>query len=920
MDFRFINQKALLIAFLFIFCYGFSQKESANWYFGSFAGLDFNSGTPVPHVDGRLETHEGCATISDANGNLLFYTDGVTVWDRRHNIMPNGTGLLGHSSSTASAIIIPKPGTTTSYYIFTVDKPSYYLTEGLPVDGVNYSEVDMALNSGYGDIVSAMKNKHLITYNTSDSFQSEYKCSEKITAVNSNDGSSIWVITQFMNKFYSFRVDANGVNETPIVSTVQQTVRPLFNADRANVTAIGYLKVSPDGKKIAIAHSSTSLGSPRSGTKKSGKILLYDFNNSTGAVSNQQSILDGWYPYGLEFSPNSKLLYATVNYFDDDDTFNHSHLFQYNLESSNIENSQVDISSSDNVAGALQLAMNGKIYRAGYRTGSIGLELSVINKPNELGTSCAYSHNSVNLAGQAAALGLPPFVQSIFLYTFDYENICLGDQTRFIITSDDPYDTVLWDFGDGQTSTLEEPTHVFTQPGVHTVSMTLYLNGIERGPFLKQLIISEPPQVLQTTFDLIQCDEIDNDPNDGRAPFNLQLANAPLTFNTSEAIQVYYYHSITDAQNDIDNTNAINNVYTNQTQGEILHAKIYKANTACYSMATIRLNTTQAVDLNATTLGACDPDEDGFADFDLESKGLEIASSLNLPSNVTISFFETENDAAIGRNVLPNIYGSNNRVLYVRAESDNACYGTGTLNLDVRSFPQLQDQVIDVCLSDFPITIESGIGISQSSNYNFEWNTGEINDQIVVSQAGQYDVRVIDPLLNCEDTVSITVNQNNIPVVQDISINDYNVTVQLADNSEGFEYALDDQFGFYQDSNVFINVPAGTHTVFVKDVYNCNIISEEIYVLGFPKYFTPNDDGTHDTWNVLGLDPSEFQYQTVTVQIFDRYGKLLKTFNPYRSKGWNGKYNGKLLTPDDYWYYLVLPDGRKYRGHFSLKV
>ncbi|MEJ2112831.1 MAG: cell surface protein, partial [Flavobacteriaceae bacterium] len=231
MDYRFINQKALLIAFLFVYCFGFSQKESANWYFGSFAGLDFNSGNPVPHVDGKLETHEGCATISDANGNLLFYTDGVTVWDRIHNIMPNGTGLLGHSSSTASAIIIPKPGTTTSYYIFTVDKPSYYLTEGLPIDGVNYSEVDMSLNSGYGDIVSGMKNRHLITYNTGDSFQSEYKSSEKITAVTSNDGSSIWVITQFMNKFYSFRVDANGVNETPVVSTVQQTVRPLFNED-----------------------------------------------------------------------------------------------------------------------------------------------------------------------------------------------------------------------------------------------------------------------------------------------------------------------------------------------------------------------------------------------------------------------------------------------------------------------------------------------------------------------------------------------------------------------------------------------------------------------------------------------------------------------------------------------------------------
>ncbi|HMC01900.1 MAG TPA: hypothetical protein VKN14_12765, partial [Flavobacteriaceae bacterium] len=95
MDFRFINQKALLIAFLFVFYYGFPQKESANWYFGGFAGLDFNSGTPVPHVDGKLETQEGCATISDVNGNLLFYTNGVQVFDRHHSVMPNGNDLLG---------------------------------------------------------------------------------------------------------------------------------------------------------------------------------------------------------------------------------------------------------------------------------------------------------------------------------------------------------------------------------------------------------------------------------------------------------------------------------------------------------------------------------------------------------------------------------------------------------------------------------------------------------------------------------------------------------------------------------------------------------------------------------------------------------------------------------------------------------
>ena len=252
MNINHLIQKLTLIAFLFAFAIGFSQKESANWYFGDFAGLDFNSNSPVPVLNSQLFTKEGCATISDRNGSLLFYTDGITVWDRRHQVMPNGAGLLGHISSTESAIIVPKPGCSLSYYIFTVDKPSYFLSEDEPIDGVNYSEVDLSLNNGFGDVVDGSKNSHLITYDTNNSEQSEYKCSEKITAVSHSDGASIWVITQFINKFYAFKIDGNGVNEAPIISTVPETIFILINDDGINISAIGYLKASPNGKKIAM--------------------------------------------------------------------------------------------------------------------------------------------------------------------------------------------------------------------------------------------------------------------------------------------------------------------------------------------------------------------------------------------------------------------------------------------------------------------------------------------------------------------------------------------------------------------------------------------------------------------------------------------------------------------------------------------
>ena len=96
----------------------FSQPGvNSNWYFGNYAGITFNSGSPVALTNGALITTEGVATISDNSGNLLFYTDGVTVYNRNHVTMTNGTGLFGDASSTQSAIIVQKPGFNNIYYL-----------------------------------------------------------------------------------------------------------------------------------------------------------------------------------------------------------------------------------------------------------------------------------------------------------------------------------------------------------------------------------------------------------------------------------------------------------------------------------------------------------------------------------------------------------------------------------------------------------------------------------------------------------------------------------------------------------------------------------------------------------------------------------------------------------------------------------
>ena len=153
-----MKKQTLLYLILLTGILSFGQKQSNIWYFGVEAGIDFNSGVPVPLTDGAMDQFEGCASIADTSGALLFYTDGIDVWNKHHSPMTNGYNLQGHISSSQSAIIVPKPGTDSTYYIFTVDPA------GNPFGpyGLCYSEVDMKQSGGDGAVTS-LKNVSLIT-------------------------------------------------------------------------------------------------------------------------------------------------------------------------------------------------------------------------------------------------------------------------------------------------------------------------------------------------------------------------------------------------------------------------------------------------------------------------------------------------------------------------------------------------------------------------------------------------------------------------------------------------------------------------------------------------------------------------------------------------------------------------------------
>nr|WP_314866002.1 T9SS type B sorting domain-containing protein [uncultured Flavobacterium sp.] len=925
-----MKKRFLLLVIILIYSASFGQKEAAIWYFGEKAGLDFNSGNPVSITDGKIVTNEGCASISDKNGNILFYTDGTLVYNKFHKVMPNGSGLFGHNSSTQSAIIVPKPNNPYIYYIFTVDQPlpdnvddNLLNDQDPPNNGLNYSEVDLRLENGLGDIPTNKKNIHLITYNSENNEEVKFKCSEKITAVQHGDGISFWVITHFLNNFYSFKVSSFGVNKTPLKSSTPLNV-PIGGY---LTNAIGYLKISPNGKKIAMANSSlktdNELGPKGEIKRNTGNVWLFDFNSTTGIITNGMALISNTNPYGIEFSAKTKKMYISVNQYNSEGIGIGSSLIQYDLKSNNIVNSKMEIVNSQKVAGALQLAIDEKIYRSGYDISKQGGEkLSVINNPEQDGIDCNFLVDEIDLKGKKAFLGLPPFISSLFLYSFNYENNCLGSSTYFYFNSTEKIDSVKWDFGDGTTSTSKDAYHTYQIPGDYKVSLIKTVNGEEKEPIEKIITVFETPKTNTNPFKLIQCDTQDSNPLDGLANFNLDLVKEAIRANQKD-VEIYYYKTNTEANDDKNNINSLDPIYRNSVQNETIYAKLVAASGSCYSIQTVILHANPNISILPIPLHEC-ANSSGKAEFDLEKKTVQIRNELNLPQNIIFTFYTTKNDAELGNNPLEKRYISNSKTLFIRAENEEGCFGTGQFDIIVDQSPsiELKDAKI-LCegINNFSI-LDSGIILPATENdFTYLWNTNETSPTIRTTKEGNYNVTVTNNL-GCKITRNITLTLSKLARINSLQIKDLqknNQVIVLLENPTGYLYKIifeNKTETAFQNSPIFENIPGGLHQLIIKNIDGCGQIDSELVILEAPIFFTPNGDSYNDYWNLKGTNGTIIIQSNV--YIFDRYGKLIKQISP-SSLGWDGTINGEPLPADDYWFTVKLEDGREAKGHFSLK-
>lgn len=372
--FGLINIKLIKVLFLLTFVMYLTkfdskaQLESAKWIFGHGAGVDFTSGQPAAFTGSKIKTSEGCSTVSDNAGNLLFYTDGVKIWNKNNEIMSNGSNLKGNFSSTQSAIIVPLPENKTIYYVFTLDRES-------DKGGFCYSIVDISKEQGLGDVV--LKNQTI-----------SQNCAEKILAVRHSNKKDIWIIVHESgtNVFMAYLLTKNGLSLKPVTSATGISYQKLV------YNTIGYFKISPDKRKIASAIMGEKL------------VQIFDFDAQTGFISNPIDLKfkTESSPYGLEFSPNSKVLYigSTLKGI----------IFQANLNTNNQQAIQESVcivgkSTGNKGFGALQLGINNNIYIAEYESNY----LSTIQNPDSIGMKCSFITNSIFLKDKTCMLGLPTF-------------------------------------------------------------------------------------------------------------------------------------------------------------------------------------------------------------------------------------------------------------------------------------------------------------------------------------------------------------------------------------------------------------------------------------------------------------------------------------------------------------------------------
>ena len=463
----------------------------------------------------------------------------------------------------------------------------------------------------------------------------------------------------------------------------------------------------------------------------------------------------------------------------------------------------------------------------------------------------------------------------------------------------------------------------------------------------------EPRPVANVVTLAQQCDgdsALDLDSQDGMFPFDTSTIQATLVGAQTNVTTTYTY---VDDKGVSQTAATLPNPFLSPSQTVQIKIELDSALSGitnpdglCYDTTTLELVVNDSPEAYPVTIAAqCD---DGVDDTDLYSEfdtSTVITTLLTNPitgvmqnlSDYTLSF-SYKDDQGIDQTAatLPNPFNTKTQTVTVTVTNplNLNCVITQNIEFVVNPLPLFErsDSTTIVCLNLDPIPI--GVKSSDSRTYSYTWtrngtafspNIASVDSSILIGVGGEYEVtaKTTDGT-NCTRSLKITINESIIATIEEKDIvvkdltKDGNNTITIKTETLGigdYEYAIDDITGPYQEEPLFEKVRPGIHTIYVRDKNNCGIAKIEVSVIGYKKFFTPNGDGYHDKWKILGIR-ADFQAKT-TIYIFDRYGKLIKELDPL-SEGWDGTFKGKPMPATDYWFRVNLEDGREFKSHFSL--
>jgi gliding motility-associated-like protein len=940
-------KKITLIILLFFFYQLtlLAQKEGNNWYFPRFNAMNFTNGTAQVLSSNHMFTVIACASISDKNGNLLFYTDGDSVWNRNHLVMTNGTGMSNKVLwIPSSSLIVPKPGCSNIYYLFISEEV------GLGFTYFQYAVIDMNQSNGLGAVIS--KRTVLLQNGTA-----------KITAVMHSNKNSFWVITHewYSNKFYAYLVDKSGVNQNPVISSIG-SIHSGGNGGIDN--KYGTIKVSPDGTKLIVTQATSNI------------VELFSFNNKTGVLSNGNQFNITGRCWGLEFSASGKFLYIASN----------QGLYQFNTDLpsfTDINNSGIIVSGIP-INVQLQIGLDKKIYGA---KGS-SKYLSVINYPDSVGIRCNYKDSGLYLNGHITTTVIPHFIQSYFFVPeFTASPICQGDSTHFALTDSSQIDSAYWDFGEPSLgskniSKLFKPTHFYNDTGWYKVRLILF-HATNIDTSFRNIRIDNYPSTSFTINDTVSCFIGKNfiftnqsTIKSGNMTFEWDFGDSSFVYSkdTSHTYTVDGTYkvrlvalsdygcadtfsrnvyvaknplAVTDINDSIQCLNGNSFTFTNKSTG----AKSYhwdfgdgksdtnKNTVHSYSIAG-NYNSQLIANSNAGCsdslqfkISVLDNPVSYFSVNDtnqlLTSNNFVFSNLTNCkPASSTCKYLWDFGDSQTDTNNNPtHSYTAVGKYpVLLTSTSTNGCKDTVSLLVNVfNMIVNTAFSVKDVCLGDLAY-FKNTSTILYDSFMNFLWDFGDgntiirPNPQHMYADTGTYKIELVSlSYSGYKDTTNRKVRVFPSPSVEIIATPD-SILEQGIKASLSVNGTFDSLLWSTGAITASIEVDkAGIYSIRVVDANGCDAV-DFINIDYLPEkpfkvmnVITPNDDGINDYWKVFNIET----YQPCKLAIYNRWGDELFSSNDYQNN-WDGTYKGKKLPEGTYYFVLEIKDGKAYKGAVNI--